>query len=223
MSKEDKKQTYSDNPRKKGRYNPWKWAFVLLLLFNLFIGAYWLSISITPQENVEQVDIPLTNEESGGPYAFKVQVSQSELTRIANDYLTSLSQGEPTLSVSIDESVKIEGVVEVFALDLPYRMTLAPQPLVNGDLKLDVVDLEISRLSLPVTFVMNIIGGQLDWPSWITIKPEEESILIMFNRLIIEDKVQVLVEKFDLRNDDIQLEVLVDNKDLFRFNNEKQL
>lgn len=222
MSKEDKKQTYSDNLKKKGRYNPWKWAFVFLLLFNLSIGGYWLSDSITPQEDLEPVDNTLKNvEESGEPYTFKVQVSQSELTRIANDYLASLSQGEPALSVSINEYVNIEGIVDVLTLEVPYRMTLTPHPLANGNLKLDVVDFEISSLSIPVAFVMNFINRQLNWPSWIIINPEEETILIMFNQLIMEDTVQVLVENFDLRNDDIQFEVLVNSYDLFNFNNEE--
>jgi len=71
---------------------------------------------------------------------------------------------------------------------------------------------EVGNLNIPPTTVLKLLGDTVDLPGWMIVRPKEEELFVDLSRLPVSGDVKVKAKKVDLKNDDIELEILIPRK-----------
>ena len=187
--------------------NKWKGLFFGLLAINLiaaFILIYWATRPIKDEEslkklatNDEKVEIPFTS-------------NKEDLNRIINYYIEEESSDSPIkYEVLLKESLELYGTLSAFGRNVEIKVLFEPVTLGNGDLLLKHEAIQIGGMSLPATFVLNYINEKYDTPEWVMIRPKEKTIYLALSQMDLKSGITVKAKAFDLKNDDIELSLLV--------------
>lgn len=187
--------------------NKWKGLFLGLLAINLIAACiliYWTTRPIKDEEslnklstNDEKVEIPFTS-------------SKEDLNRIINYYIEEESSDSPIkYEVLLKESLELYGTLSAFGRNVEIKVLFEPVTLKNGDLLLKHEAIQIGGMSLPATFVLNYINEKYDTPEWVMIRPKEKTIYLALSQMDLKSGITVKAKAFDLKNDDIELSLLV--------------
>ncbi len=187
--------------------NKWKGLFLGLLAINLIAACiliYWATRPIKDEEslnklatNDEKVEIPFTS-------------NKEDLNRIINYYIEEESSDSPIkYEVLLKESLELYGTLSAFGRNVEIKVLFEPVTLENGDLLLKHEAIQIGGMSLPATFVLNYINEKYDTPEWVMIQPKEKTIYLALSQMDLKSGITVKAKAFDLKNDDIELSLLV--------------
>ena len=187
--------------------NKWKGLFFGLLAINLIAACiliYWATRPIKDEEslnklatNDEKVEIPFTS-------------NKEDLNRIINYYIEEESSDSPIkYEVLLKESLELYGTLSAFGRNVEIKVLFEPVTLENGDLLLKHEAIQIGGMSLPATFVLNYINEKYDTPEWVMIQPKEKTIYLALSQMDLKSGITVKAKAFDLKNDDIELSLLV--------------
>lgn len=187
--------------------NKWKNLFFLLLSFNLvFILSILILVNIPAQDEA----IPEENEEMNEDVQLQVNATKQELNKMINHYMEEEGLTSPIrYHVTLQDEVELMGTMQIFNQDIEMLLTFEPEALPNGDLILNQKSISIGQLQLPVSFVLNFIREQYDFPDWVKIQPNDELIYVSLQNMKLKSDISVKVDKFDLKNDDILLTLSV--------------
>lgn len=202
--------------KKQSSNSLWKWLFIALLAVNILI-VVWL-ISIWPSYPVDLADPASTLQTDSmqeDAYVLHMKVEADEAQRMANDYLESINMEDSQVYVSLDNRFHLHGAYEFLGADWPFCLTFDPVVTEGGNVILQVEDLSISNFSIPVGLVMSILDHQLNLPHWIALDSEAETVSLLFNQVVFEDRVQVNMQEIDLENDQIRFDLLLSD-DIFQ-------
>ena len=187
--------------------NKWKGLFLGLLAINLIAACiliYWATRPIKDEEslnklatNDEKVEIPFTS-------------NKEDLNRIINYYIEEESSDSPIkYEVLLKESLELYGTLSAFGRNVEIKVLFEPVTLENGDLLLKHEAIQIGGMSLPATFVLNYINEKYDTPEWVMIRPKEKTIYLALSQMDLKSGITVKAKAIDLKNDDIELSLLV--------------
>lgn len=187
--------------------NKWKGLFLGLLAINLIAACiliYWTTRPIKDEDslnklatNDEKVEIPFTS-------------NKEDLNRIINYYIEEESSDSPIkYEVLLKESLELYGTLSAFGRNVEIKVLFEPVTLENGDLLLKHEAIQIGGMSLPATFVLNYINEKYDTPEWVMIQPKEKTIYLALSQMDLKSGITVKAKAFDLKNDDIELSLLV--------------
>ena len=187
--------------------NKWKGLFLGLLAINLIAACiliYWATRPIKDEDslnklatNDEKVEIPFTS-------------NKEDLNRIINYYIEEESSDSPIkYEVLLKESLELYGTLSAFGRNVEIKVLFEPVTLENGDLLLKHEAIQIGGMSLPATFVLNYINEKYDTPEWVMIRPKEKTIYLALSQMDLKSGITVKAKAFDLKNDDIELSLLV--------------
>ena len=187
--------------------NKWMLLFFGLLAINLitaFILIYRITIPIKDEEslnklksNNEQVEIPFTS-------------NKEDLNRIINYYIEEESEDSPIkYEVLLKDNLELYGTMTAFGRNVELKVLFDPVTLKNGDMLLKHESIQIGGMSLPATFVLSYINEKYKMPDWVTIRPEEKNIYLALSQMDLKSGITVKAKAFDLKNDEIELSLLV--------------
>lgn len=97
----------------------------------------------------------------------------------------------------------------IFHTDIQMKLTFEPIALENGDLLLKQKEISIGHLPLPVSYVMNFIENQYNFPDWVDIQPNEEEIYVHLTKMDLKNGMLVEAKTFDLEKNIIQFNLLL--------------
>ncbi|MDQ0155103.1 YpmS family protein [Robertmurraya andreesenii] len=185
----------------------WKLLFFLLLGINILVIFLMVILINLP---IEDEAVPKSNEKAGRDVQFKIQTNKQDLNQIINHYIEEEGFKSPIdYKVMLQDEVELLGTMKVFTQDIEMKLTFEPEALPNGDLILRQKSISVGQLPLPVSFVLKFIRDQYDFPKWVTIQPNDELIYVSLQEMKLKSDIKVRVNKFDLKNDDIQFTLLV--------------
>lgn len=188
----------------------WKTLFFLLLGINLGLIVLFLFLTNIP---IKDHDIQSGDKVNQEDVQFQVNASKSDLNRIINHYIEQEGLKSPiAYEVLLTDEVELYGTMKIFTEDIEMKLTFEPEALSNGDLILRQKSIQIGKIQLPVSFVMKFINEQYDFPEWVNIQPNDELIYVALQKMKLKSDIQVKVNKFDLKNDDIRFSLLVPTK-----------
>jgi uncharacterized protein YpmS len=185
----------------------WKILFFTLLAVNLvFAGIlfYWMTRPIEDtasldrlNQNKDMVSIPFSS-------------NKEDLNRVINHYIEEEVADSPIdYDVLLTDNLELYGTLRAFGKDVQLKVLFEPYTTNNGNILLRHRSIQIGEMSLPATFVLNYINEKYKVPEWVTINPAKKTIYLSLREMDLKSGITVEAKKFDLRNDDIQMNLLV--------------
>lgn len=185
--------------------NKWKVAF-LTLLGVLLLSIIILAIMIF--RPVEKSTIVKKEQREEVPFA--VTTNREDLTKLINHYLEQEGLNGPIhYEINIADQVELYGTLPIFNTDIQMKLTFEPIALENGDLLLKQKEISIGQLPLPVSYIMNFIANQYNFPEWVDIQPSDEEIYVHLTDMDLKNGMQVEMSTFNLEQNNIQFNLLL--------------
>ncbi len=185
--------------------NKWKVAF-LTLVGVLVVCIIFLAIMIF--KPVEKSPIIKKKEREEVPFA--VTTNREDLTKLINHYLEKEGLNGPIhYEINIADQVELYGTLPIFNTDIQMKLSFEPIALENGDLLLKQKEISIGQLPLPVSYVMNFIANQYNFPEWVDINPEDEEIYVHLTKMDLKNGMLIEAITFDLEQNIIQFNLLL--------------
>ena len=173
---------------------------IVFLLFTFFL----FMINDTGNET----KIP-TIESTKKQVALQIKTNKQDLNRVINHYLDTELSSAYDYQVLLTDQVELYGVIPIFNEELNVKLTFEPKSLDNGDLELQQKNMSIGNLRLPPSFVLKFIQNSFSFPEWIIIQPSKEKIYVSLNNFKLKSNFTVLVDEFNLEDDDIQFSLQI--------------
>ena len=182
----------------------WKRLFILLLGLNValvFLLFTFFLFMINDTGN--ETKIPTINP-THKQVALQIKTNKQDLNRVINHYLEKELHSTYDYQVLLTDQVELYGAIPIFNEELNVKLTFEPKPLENGDLELQQKNMSIGNLSLPPSLVLKFIQNSYSLPEWIMIQPSKEKIYVSLNTFKLKSNFKVLVDEFNLKDDDIR-------------------
>ena len=188
--------------------NRWKVAFLVLagaVLLSLVSIVYFATSDVkqaSPKEPLELEGNILT-----------VQTTAKEFEAIAKQYLGDAMKKSPApLELVVDEKIYLYSTLTIFGFDVPIQMDFSPF-VSDGNIILQQDAVHVGKINIQPKKVLELIQDAVDFPSWITVQPNDEQIYVDLSRINIASGSRVRAQEIDLANDKIVLQVVIPNKE----------
>ncbi|WP_022793772.1 YpmS family protein [Marinococcus halotolerans] len=180
--------------------NIWKILFILLLVINvIIIGAvvfWWASLD---QESGSSETEPQTSEEEEFQPYFTGETNSAQV----NNILEAEMENERADLVVEDGQFKIISALELLGREIDIELSFVPEALENGNVELQKDDFSIAGLPLPGPEVLTVVQNQTEFPEFVQINPEEETIRIRLDQWSEDEEYTVRAERVNLEEDEI--------------------
>lgn len=190
--------------------NPWKWAFITLVL--ILIGFIVYFVFLIQPYSINQQDInqsPVVPEE----LTLTTSLSKEDTEVIINEYLTAtIGPDFEQYEIVLNNHLEVNGAIEIFTLQVPFVLAFTPYALEDGNLQLRGENVELANFSLPVGAVMNLFARQIDLPDFIEVDGNTEIITIHLDDLMAETDFQLTVNQLDLEENVIEFNLGFDKR-----------
>lgn len=184
-----------------GKFNGWKWAFILLC--GIIIGC---SLAVVhrvtqPVETTTTVKLP----DSKGN-VMSVKLTKAQLNRLINNYLTHyLKDSNMKYSLTIGNHAVLKGDFKFFGATVGFGIQCDPYVQTNGNILLKATKINVGTLSVPITYVMSYVAKNYDLPKMVSINSKEQSIVLRLNQFDLGNGLHVRAQRIDLNSDVINL------------------
>ncbi|KAA9021698.1 YpmS family protein [Niallia endozanthoxylica] len=181
----------------------WKRLFYLLLIINgAVLITFFIFLTLLFKSPGEEVNISTQTKDENDVY-FQVKTNKHDLNKIINRYLEEELSGKIDYKIVLTDEVELYGILPVFNSEVEMKLTFEPHALENGDIELEQKTMSIGKLSLPVPYVLKFIQNSYEFPNWVIIQPDKEKIYMSLQNMELKSNLDVRVDEFHLKNDDI--------------------
>lgn len=180
--------------------------FALLAVNLVFAGVvfYWMTRPIKDMESLEELN---RNKEM---VSIPFSSNKEDLNRVINHYIEEEAADSPIdYEVLLSDNLELYGTLSAFGKEVQLKVLFEPYTTEDGNIILRHRSIQIGEMSLPATFVLNYINEKYKMPDWVSINPGKKTIYLSLREMDLKSGITVEAKKFDLRNDDIQLNLLV--------------
>jgi len=189
--------------------NKWKVAFFALAGTVLFAILLVVFLATRPVDGVNVAKSSAGESESKGN-VLVVQTTTKELESISKKYLKDAAKGSPLpLDFTIGNDIQLRSTLTAFYTEVPISMNFEPIVDDKGNIILKQTRMNVGLLKIPPETTMKIMRDSVEFPSWITVHPNDAEIYIDLSRINIASGSRVRAKELDLPNDKILLEIIV--------------
>lgn len=191
------------NMNTKKPLNPWKWAFWLLLLAILLpVVAFYLYIQTTDQET-NSLGEPVTTGEVND----ETITAEANLSTVSFNRLVSAVIGgdDVPYQLTVDDQVSFAGTIDALGTEVAYTMQGQPSVMEDGNIALDVTNIELAGLQLPTSTVLAIFQLTLPTDLPLQVLSAEAQIIIRLDQVSENMDFAIRASDIDLANDEINI------------------
>ncbi|MDM5333547.1 YpmS family protein [Ureibacillus composti] len=192
--------------------NIWKVAFFVLagaLISFVILIVVWAT---SPTEKVSET-VPKEMSTNGRSSTLLVETTAKDFEKIAMKYLDEELNSSPLpVEFVVNEQIELYSELIVFGVSVPIQMNFDPIVNEDGNIRLKQTSVNVGKLNIPPTTVLKLMDDAIAFPSWITVRPNNEEIFVDLSNLHISSNSTVKAKEIDLANDRILLEVIVPNE-----------
>ena len=187
--------------------NKWKVAFLVLagaLLIAIVAVVYYATA------DVKQAELSKPLELEGN--VLSVETTAKEFESIAKQYLGVAMNTSPLpVELVVEDKIYLYSTMTIFNVDVPIQMDFNPV-VSEGNIVLEQEAVHVGKLDIPPKTVLKLIHDAVNFPSWVTVRPNDEEIYVDLSRINIASGSRVRAKEIDLSNDKIVLEVVIPNE-----------
>ena len=198
--------------RKGGDYmqekkkNIWKWLFLILAGINVGLIVLFFVLVGIPQD----VQFPESSITGQSTSDLVVQSDKDSLNKLIDRSVEHYqSNGSFEYDVDLTDYVEFYTDIPIFDNEVPLKMTFDPLPTEDGNLVLEQKSMELGKMDLPISYILNFVNKQTTLPDWIVINPKKEQIHIALDRIETYEDMKLQVNKINLKEDDISFRLLI--------------
>ncbi|PZF90151.1 DUF2140 domain-containing protein [Listeria ivanovii] len=192
---------------KKPKRNYWKWTCIILISL-IVICAGWIYTAVfivSPQ--TEPTPELISNKTS---VEFQTSTTKSDLNQLISTYIDDFSKDQDVgYKVFVANNVNFTAEAKIFDQPVELHLKFSPKVVDDGNVELTLKDMSVGALPLPVSYVMNYVSKNYQFPDWVTIIPKKEKIYLALDKLKLKGDTKVRVDTLDLKKDDISFTLLV--------------
>ena len=191
------------NTKTKKRLNPWKWAFWLLLLAILVpVVAFYLYTQTAYQE-VASVGEPATTEKvSDETITAEVNLSTVSFNRLVS---AVIGGDDVPYQLTVDDQVSFAGTIDALGTEVAYTMQGQPSVMEDGNIAINVTNIELAGLQLPTSTVLAIFQLTLPTDLPLQVLSGEAQIIIRLDQVSQDMDFAIRASDIDLANDEINI------------------
>ena len=187
--------------------NKWKVAFLVLagaVILSL-VSVVYLATADVQQARPKE---PIALEGN----ILTVETTAKEFEAIAKQYLSDAMKKSPVpVELVVDEKIYLYSTLTVFNIELPIQMDFSPV-VSKGNIILQQDAVHVGKFNIPPNTVLKLMKDSVDFPSWITVQPNDEQIYVDLSRINIASGSRLRAQEIDLANDKIVLQVVIPNE-----------
>ena len=202
----------TDQTSSKREFNPWKWAFTILLVAVLSYAVFItlkVTVPSTQQENETQVVKVASKDYS------KVNVTMNEqnFSAAINYLLRNVEKGSGIkYRFILNKSAVLMGTTSVLGKKITFSVYAKPSLDSNGNIKLKIKSVGVGSLNAPPAFVLSYIKKNYDLKGIVAINSAQKVITLRLDKLTAKDGLRIKANKMNLDNNQIDFSVLIPNK-----------
>lgn len=196
----------NESPKNKS-INIWKWAFIaIVIVIILFIIYFIIALQPVSQNNPNQMEQPTTNSANDESIALSTSMQAEDAEQLINTFLqTTLGEEFQDFHAVLSNQLEFHGSITFIGLDIPFSLYLRPSVLPNGNIQFHGETVKLASLDLPVSTVMALLSNQVDFPNFIGIDSEEQTLTIALDQLTADFQFAIEMTQFNLEAPDNQL------------------
>ncbi|MBM7643185.1 YpmS family protein [Streptococcus loxodontisalivarius] len=177
--------------------NLWKWAFILLLSFNIALTAVIASRILTPQKT-QQV---ITSQNENSIEVGTVTLTRENLNQTLASYLESYQTDKMTYQLTATSTELIfQGTYNLLGYDIPLYLYMEPSVLKSGAIKLEVTSVSVGSLGLPKSQVLQYIASSYDLPDIVSLDSKKATIELNIQDLEQSSGIYFKANQIDLKD-----------------------
>ncbi|MCH7322600.1 YpmS family protein [Solibacillus sp. MA9] len=187
--------------------NKWKVAFFVLAgaIIMVLVSIVYLATSDVEQSSLRE---PTALEGN----ILTVETTAKEFEAIAKQYLMEAMNNSPVpVELAIEEKIYLYSTLTVFNFELPIQMDFNPV-VSDGNIILKQDAVHVGKINIQPKQVLKLMKDAVEFPSWITVQPNDEQIYVDLSRINIASGSRVRAQEIDLENDKIVLQVVIPNE-----------
>lgn len=186
----------------------WRMAFIILLLLNIAAVAAFFFLITSPADDFEIQPEAVSDVPVG--HNLTVQATKADFEGLANSYIQQEMANAPVpLSLAVGDDVGLSTEVDIFSITLPILLKFEPFVQEDGNLLLKQKSIEVGMLDIPAETALKLLRDSVELPGFMEVFPAEEEVLLKLTELPIDNGISVKAEAFDLKEDDIRLQVTI--------------
>lgn len=190
--------------------NIWKVSF-FLLVFLIIISVAGIVVWAIPLGEDKPIPSRVT-EQPKQASVLTVETTVDDFERLALNYFEKeLKNSKLPVDITVNEQIEMVSDLVVFGLNVPIAMKFDPIVNEDGNIILKQTEVNVGRLNIPPSTVLNLLDDAVNFPSWIVVRPKAEEIFVDLSNITISGS-KVRAKEIDLENNRIQLEVTVPNE-----------
>ncbi|MFD1739115.1 YpmS family protein [Bacillus salitolerans] len=189
--------------------NFWKRAFFSLLAFVMIVMAIAITIVVASITTEPEIITYEKQNLAPGQSFFTLTTTKASINSWITDELGKKQQEFNNIhyEVVLDDYIYLKGWLLVFSREVPFQMVFEPSVNEDGGLTLYEKEIRLGKLQLPGEIVLGLIQEQMEFPDWVTVIPNEHIIHVNVKEIGLEKNLQLSVNRFDLKNDQLELAV----------------
>lgn len=193
------------------KHNPWKWAFIILVLvilgFSLWI-TYKVSVPSTSQAKVEQN----TTKVNAKDYStIKTTMNKADFSSAIN-YLLQKAQKNSGIEYKFlinDSSAILMGTTSVLGKKVTFSANTKPSLNSDGNIVLKINSIGVGSLNAPPAFILNYVKKNYNLKGIVQINSKKKQITLRLDKLTAKNDLKIKAQELDLKNNKIQFDVLI--------------
>lgn len=194
--------TQKNRQQETRQFNPWKWAFMILLLL-IIVPAIGFFIYLNVQEPANHQESTKNTE----VIADETINAEASLSTVSFNELVSAVIGgnEVPYQLTVDDQVSFSGNLTILGNLVDYTLEGQPSVLENGNITIDVTNFELAGLSLPAETVLAFFQLSIPTDLPLEVVASDQQIIIQLDQVSENMEVGIRADEIDLANDEIQL------------------
>jgi len=191
-----------------GEMKKWRLAFLTLLALNLAAVIAFFFYITTPADDYSAYGAVKRDQVEGN--SLMVRTTKEDFEGIANTYIQKEMANSPIpLTLTVDEEVNLSTELVVFSQSLPILLKFDPFVQEDGNLLLKQQSVEIGMLNIPPESALKLLRDSVNLPDFMEVNPAQEEVLLKLTEIPLEDGISVRASSFNLKEDDIRLQVTI--------------
>ena len=203
-------------PTKKNRFpffkvNPWKWAFLALVVLILGSGLFVTTRIFSIRES--HYTQKTTAVRAGDP-VLTISSNKAQVNQLISFFLEEyLKDSEVKYAFVLENEAMLTGEFKVLGFPVTIYLYFDPYVMEDGNVQLRVKSLSVGTLDLPLKEVLKLVKRSFKFPEWIEMDTEAETMLLRLDQFQLENGMFIKANRINLLDDEIQFSLYLPKED----------